>query len=84
MKRMYKYPVPQASDKFSLSLPQGAEPKIVQWQGDKLYMWALVDPDAAPATRRFRTFGTGHDIADDLKYVTTYFSGPFVMHLFEE
>ncbi len=48
-------------------------------------VWAMVDPEKALVTRRFRLFGTGHPITDVVgKHVGTFQQGPLVWHMFEE
>lgn len=83
MKRCYKYPVNYKATKFSIMLPVNAQFLRVNWQGDQLYAWYLVDIDAPSFERKFLLFGTGHDIDAAAKWVTTFDNGPFVMHLFE-
>lgn len=82
-KRCYKYPVVYKAKKFSLMLPQGAQFLRVNWQGQELFVWYLVDIDAPVFQKDFYFYGTGHDVAPDHKYVTTFDNGPFVMHMFE-
>lgn len=48
-------------------------------------LWAIVDPEAPIAPRRFRMLGTGHYVPElPLRYVKTVFEGLFVWHIFEE
>lgn len=46
-------------------------------------IWALVDSDSPPETRRFQIFGTGHPLPRGARHVGTYGDGPFVRHVFE-
>jgi hypothetical protein len=87
--RVFKYRLPELG-LFELALPSGAEILHFDSQGNSgLFIWALVDPEAAPVDRRFRLVGTGHPVtlrADQrLAYVgsTLVDGGNFVFHLFE-
>lgn len=82
-KRCYKYPVAYKAKDFSLMLPTSAQFLRVNWQGENLFIWFLVDIDAPILKRNFIFYGTGHDVAPGTKWVTTFDNGPFVMHLFE-
>lgn len=47
-------------------------------------MWVLVNPETKTERRCFRIVATGERFVDtDLKYIDTFFDGPFVWHLFE-
>ena len=72
-------------------MPKGAQILTVQAQHDIPCIWALVEPKAGLAeeeTRKFRMFGTGHEIHDhsELFYIGTFQlnDGAFIGHLFEE
>ena len=84
MKRVYKYPVPTTAAKFTLQLPLDADIIRIDWQNDKLCLWAVCDPDAQLVTRKFRLYGTGQDIDKDCLYIDTYYHGPLVLHIFED
>ena len=84
---VYKYEFPLES-KFSLQLPQSAEPMQADVQGDKYVLWCFVDKDETRIeTRDFLILGTGHPIDreyNDLYYVNTFYSHrKLVWHLFE-
>jgi hypothetical protein len=82
-RRCYKYPVVYKATKFSLMLPQGAQFLRVNWQGQDLFAWYLVDTTAPVLQKDFLLYGTGHDVAPGAKWVTTFDNGPFVIHMFE-
>lgn len=88
MKKIYKYDV-RMREEFVVMLPIGAEILSVQTQGSdgEPKMWVLVDPDANLETRRFRIFGTGHEIDAQLalQFIATFQvdDGHLVFHLFE-
>lgn len=69
-------------------MPIGAEILCVAEQGDRLYLWALVDPDAETEARAFVAYGTGHHISNPerLRFVGTALlcAGNLVLHVFEE
>lgn len=84
-KRVWKYPLP-IDDEVSVEMPEGACPLTVQVQGGRPTLWALVDPDAVPTTRRFRIAGTGHPIGADVgAHVGTFqlADGGLVFHVFD-
>lgn len=86
MRTIWKFSSP-VTDEFTVAMPKGAEILSVQVQAGVPRMWALVDPDAEPARRTFRWFGTGHPVLPAaLKYVGTLQSpgGHLVFHLFED
>lgn len=87
MKRVYKYPV-EISDIQTINLPLGAQILSVQVQNGSPYIWACVNPSADSEPRRFRLYGTGHNIECNnlLKHIGTFqlFGGRLVYHLFEE
>jgi len=87
MKKIYKYPV-EVADVQTILLPIGAQILSVQEQKGKPYIWAIVNPETDSEPRRFRLYGTGHNIETDnvLKYIGTFqlLCGRLVFHLFEE
>lgn len=83
MKRVYKYPVPMRSTKFSIPLPRSFKFLRIGFQADILQMWAEVSPEEPKLPIDFQVFGTGQDMPDGLKYLATYDNGPFVLHLFQ-
>lgn len=66
-------------------MPLDAEICTFEYQNGIPCIWAIVDPDVLKVTRRFRIFGTGHELPglDECCYVGTTQDGPFVWHLFE-
>ena len=86
---VWKYPV--GMDRFSLSLPMGAQVLCAQKQYGTIEMWVLVDPDpdVEIERRHFLLVGTGHehDVAGLTYegYVGTFQvrQGTLVFHLFE-
>lgn len=83
---IWKYPVKPGA--FELTMPLHAQILCVQEQQGEPHLWALVSPDASRTeTRRFRSYGTGHDI-DGMGtgyYIGTFqlADGALVFHLFE-
>lgn len=80
---LFKYPIPRNRPKFSVLLPVGFRFARVNFQGEQLMMWADVDRDAKQEQYDFQCFGTGQDIPEHAKYLTSYDDGPFVFHLFQ-
>jgi hypothetical protein len=65
MRTIYKYPL-TITDEQILTLPSDPELLDVQFQGDVLTLWALVNPDS-PTTEKLRIhiIGTGAMIPGD-------------------
>jgi hypothetical protein len=81
MKTIYKYPL--HSQDCTLQLPKGAELLTVQLQNQIPTLWALVNPMTVTEERHICIVGTGWDVEDNMKYITTYMDGYFVWHVFE-
>ncbi len=84
---IYKYPLP-ILDHSEVILPLGAEVIHIGEQDGLLYVWAFVDPELGPPVRRrFRIFGTGHlipdDVAADSWRQTIQCANGLVWHVFE-
>ncbi len=86
MKKVWKYEVP-LEDRFSISMPEGAEILCVQIQRDDPHIWAVVDPDAERMRRWFRLAGTDHPLGDNLNlnYIGSFQMAEetLIFHLFE-
>ncbi len=83
MKTVYKYPLAIES---SIPMPEGAQVLSVQTQHGQVQLWALVDPDATPVSRKFRIVGTGDPIKGDPGVFIDTFQmsgGDLVFHVFE-
>jgi len=81
MKTIYKYTLD--SQDCTLQLPKGAELLTVQLQNGIPTLWALVNPMTVTEERHICIVGTGWDVEDNMKYITTYMDGYFVWHAFE-
>jgi len=81
MKTIYKYTL--HSQDCSLQLPKGAEILSVQLQNQIPTLWALVNPMTVTEERHICIVGTGWQVEDNMKYITTYMDGYFVWHVFE-
>ena len=69
-----------------LSLPKGAKSLSVHSQGDnKMYLWAMADPEHPTEPRKFMVIPTGGEVPPDGQYIGTIYldSGRFVFHVFE-
>ncbi len=65
----FTLPAPNATGRSFVDMPADSEPLSVALQGDRMVLWALVDPDFTPAEgydprgpRRFIVANTGGDI----------------------
>lgn len=82
-KTIWKFEMPVA-DETEVRLLAGAEVVDIQAAGPaRLHIWAIVDPDADAARRRFSIRGTGHPLGDVGAHVATVQAPPFVWHVFE-
>lgn len=94
MKTIWKFQIPLA-DEFVLNMPMGAQILSAQSQdlsagdedwGAAMFLWALVNPDAAPAERKFKLLSTGNPPTICLPvdtYIATVPLNGLVWHLFE-
>ena len=82
---MYKYKIPLARVKFELALPVGHKFLRTCRQGplEELFMWFEVDNELETKTETFILVGTGQNIPDGAKYVSTYDHGPLVLHIYK-
>lgn len=72
-----------------LDLPASSVVAHVGCQGERVYLWALVDPEGEKGTRLFRTLATGEQTDDaersligSVQMETA--AGQLVFHVFEE
>lgn len=83
---IWKFAIP-VEPRFSLSLPEGAQPLFVgvQDNAELLWMWVRLDPQAPPEQRNFALYGTGHPLNPGV-YIGSFMleGGALVFHLFEE
>ena len=82
-RRIFKYPLEKLDTDQRVDMPQGAKVRHTGMQNGRITIWADVNADQAPETRRFIVRGTGHDIREGAEFVGTVMDGPFVWHLFE-
>lgn len=82
MKTIWKFPFTEDYTVEAL-VPDQAEVLCAQLQGSVPCLWIRVDTEWPKVTRKFKIFGTGHDVPSDAKYVSTFQSPPFVWHVFE-
>jgi hypothetical protein len=82
MKKIFKYPL--NSQDCTLKLPKGAEILTVKLQNETPTLWAVVNDNTSEVEERhICIIGTGWDVEDNMKYITTYIDGYFVWHIFE-
>lgn len=84
MKRVYKYEI-EALD-ITIQMPAEAQILHVAEQHGTMQLWAQIDPDRPLYPRRFRTYGTGHDMPDNPgKFAGTMLvqDGNYVFHVYE-
>lgn len=85
MKTIWKFGL-ALDDIVELAMPRYARLLTVQMQRGIPHLWAVVDTDQPVVKRRFRVFGTGHQMdLDHSNYIGTFQinGGSLVFHLFE-
>lgn len=68
-----------------IGMPRNAKVLTAAAQGNKICVWAEVDPDEpVDEVRHFEVFGTGHVIPKGERlYIGTAFLGAMVFHVYE-
>lgn len=85
MKTIYKYAL-RVGDTVSVTMPEGAQVLTAQTQNETPCLWAEVDTDKLPVSRKFEIRGTGHPLdGTEGRYVGTlqFRGGLLVFHVFE-
>ena len=84
--KIFKYKL-RLVDEQAISMPSGAQVISVQFQGDELYLWAIVNPSNIGELRCFEIYGTGEPFPSigmsERKHLATVQGGRFVWHVFE-
>lgn len=86
-REVWKFEVPPGIVHIGgVQMPVGAHIIDVAAQGAKVYVWAIVAPDAPPSHRRLGYFATGAPIPAGWEHVgTAHLRGvSLVFHVFEE
>ena len=86
MKQIWKFPL-KIADEQNVAMPAGARILTVHLLGDRLCLWAIVDPDAAPQPRRILIVETEHSRCfDGLRHISTVPTAYrwLVWHVFEQ
>jgi hypothetical protein len=79
---VWKYLIPTAA--FDVEMPVGARiVHVDKPHGGAPAFWAIVDPIAPVETRRFRVYGTGHNIGEGTYLGTFEPEHGLIFHLFE-
>ena len=84
MKTIYKYQA--LGPDIAVPLPADSQIVTAGEQDGMLFVWALhgiPDPNTTYRDHYFDVYGTGHMIPENATYISTFFSGPFVWHVFE-
>lgn len=82
---VHKYPISITAD-VTVMMPEGAIVTAVGLDGSgRPCVWALVDPSKpAGEARKFGVYGTGGQVPDFWEFRGTFFTMPFVWHVFED
>jgi len=78
---IWKYPL-ELVDVQTISLPKGAEFRLLADQGGTLTLWYEVDPGAEKADIQIIIAGTGHEIPVGLMHLGSIMQGAFVWHVY--
>jgi hypothetical protein len=66
-----------------IELSMGSELLKVDIQNDQLVCWAVTDPDKPNIVKHTLIIvGTGQEIKTNVKYLSTFYDGGLVMHVF--
>lgn len=83
---VFKYEIPITDEVIQLDLPENSNLCDVHNQGDKIYMWCIVDMHTKIKKRYFKIVGTGHQIRgiENLSFLrTVHMPNGLVWHIFE-
>lgn len=86
MKTIWKFKL-EITDKQTLTVPSYFMPLHVGFQGNELFVWAMVDTESLKKEKSFFIYGTGHSLPEKAGlHIGTTFSpnGIFVWHIFED
>jgi len=74
------------TDKFTIIMPFGTKILYVDTQRDVPCMWVEVKLSQIATERKFKLFGTGHEVDGELTYLGSFQlrNGDLVFHLYEE
>ncbi len=89
MKRIWKFELLADQRTTTVDMPRNAEVLSTAFQGQALFVWALVRPAAPVEERTFAVYGTGHDVPEDeaAEFIGTAHlndgGSPLVFHVFD-
>lgn len=83
MKKIFKYTLWETPYQ-EIEMQLGAEILCVDYQGDKLQLWALVDTNMPVKKELIEIFGTGQEMPEIQRvYLSTVQKGGYVWHIFK-
>jgi len=82
--KVYKYPF-EISSLVEVAIPKDHKILLVECQGQHPCIWAQVNLPSPTVVKRFRIYGTGHEIDpfETISHVASFQQGPFVWHMYE-
>jgi len=87
METIWKFPLKITDGAQLVPMPKDAEVLCVDVQRGVICIWTLVESEAPTEIRKFRIYGTGHemDINEDVVYIGSVqmLGGALVWHVFE-
>lgn len=83
MRKVYSYKISPIKGVADVGMPEHAQVLSVAPAHDGLRLWAIVNPEAPDATRRFSVVATGEELTSLGLYVGSVPTRP-VLHVFDE
>jgi len=91
MRTIWKFVIPTKDGISDISMPKDTEILCVANQGEKVCLWAIVETEREKENRKFRIYGTGHEIRPNVgtpyntydTYIGTAIMMGGVWHIFE-
>ena len=84
MNVIWKFPAEKTKEFQRLLMPSGAQVLSIQFQGEELFIFALVDPEAKKEGRILQIFATGELVENQGIFLGTFqlHGEAFVFHAF--
>ncbi len=80
---IWKFPL-ELTDTQVIQLPDGATILSAENQRGQLCLWAQLNPQMTPISKRIAIIGTGHPMPSGLqRFIGTVLMTPYVWHVFE-
>ena len=78
------FEIPQDPVPLSAALQQVPSNMPIDWpRATRLTIWVQVDDKRRLRARRFAIVGTGHEVPQPARFISTVQDGPYVWHVFD-